>query len=98
MVCKPTIASSKTCKVTKVANKKNTKVTKKSSNKPIDMEFCALRSLVPGSDEKTDLQVVLDAINYIQSLEDKLRSKSSPDLLKAQFMAIHRMNQQQCEL
>ena len=100
MVCKTSIPTNKT-KVAKVAKKiakASTINKKKSSNKPIDMEFCALRSLVPGVDKKSDLEVVLETINYIQSLEDKLRSKSSPDLLKAQFMAIHRMSQQQCEL
>ena len=100
MVCKTSIPTNKT-KVAKVAKKIAKAATiskKKSSNKPIDMEFCALRSLVPGVDKKSDLEVVLETINYIQSLEDKLRSKSSPDLLRAQFMAIHRMSQQQCEL
>ena len=99
MVCKPTVASTKTkvSKVTKKIAKVAIEKKKKTVNKPIDMEFCALRSLVPGSGDKSDLEVVLDAINYIQSLENKLRSRSSPDLLKAQFMAIHRMKQQQCE-
>ena len=96
MVCKIAISSDK---VTKSKMAKVTKINKKKpSNKPTDMEFSALRSLVPGSGKKSDLDVVLEAINYIQSLENKLRSKSTPDLLKAQFMAIHRMNQQQCEL
>ena len=99
MVCKPTVASTQTkvMKVTKKIAKGAIEKKKKTVNKPIDMEFCALRNLVPGSGEKSDLEVVLDAINYIQSLENRLRSKSSPDLLKAQFMAIRRMNQQQCE-
>ena len=73
MVCKPTVNSTKT-KVLKVTKKiANGAIEKKKKivTKPIDMEFCALRNLVPGSGEKSDLDVVLDAINYIQSLEEE---------------------------
>ena len=79
--------------------KDNLKKISKRKMKPIEQEMTALRSLVPGSKNlKSDLDLVLEAIQYIQQLEDKLRSVSSPALLKAQFIAVHRMRQQQCEL
>lgn len=74
---------------------KSGKISKKM--KPVEQEMQALRNLVPGSSEKSDLDLVLNAITYIQSLEMKLKNHSSPALLKAQFLAIRRMNQRQIE-
>jgi phosphoglycerate-specific signal transduction histidine kinase len=67
--------------------------------KPIEREFSALRSLVPGLSQakKSDLDVVLEAIAYIQQLENKLKSQSSPALLQAKFLAASRMDLHQCE-
>ena len=67
----------------------------------MDRELYALRSLIPdgAKPNKSDLEVVLEAIAYIRSLEDKLLStQSSPALLKARYLTVHRMSQQQCEL
>lgn len=58
-------------------------------------EMKALRSLVPNTSQKTDLDVILNAISYIKNLEAKLTHPQ--DLLKAQFIAQHRMNLQKCE-
>ena len=76
-------------------------VTKKRTapNKPMDRELHTLRSLIPnGAKPKSDLDVILDTISYIQTLEEKLRTQSSPALLKARYLTIHRMSLQQCEL
>ena len=58
-------------------------------------EMKALRSIVPNTSQKTDLDVILHAISYIKNLEAKLTHPQ--DLLKAQFIAQHRMNLQKCE-
>ena len=75
--------------------KRTSKVIKK--QKPIDMELSALRHLIPckDSDKKSDLDVILEAIGYIQNLENQLQSQSSSALLKAKFIAAHRMKLQQ---
>ena len=65
----------------------------------MDRELHTLRSLIPnGAKPKSDLDVILDTISYIQTLEEKLRTQSSPALLKARYLTIHRMSLQQCEL
>ena len=92
MVCKidtktTAVVSGRVKKVCAKNNKKRT-----SSKKPVDLEFSALRSLIPGdSDKKSDYEVILEAIGYIQSLENKLKSRSHSDLLKAKYIATYRM-------
>lgn len=81
----------------RTSEKKKASLKKVRKSKPIDKELQALRHLVPGSSEKSDLDVVLETINYIQSLENKLKQCSTPALLKAQFLALHRIRQQQNE-
>ena len=68
---------------------------KKISNPKLRKEMKALRSIVPNTSQKTDLDVILHAISYIKNLEAKLTSPQ--DLLKAQYIAQHRMNLQKCE-
>ena len=73
------------------------KATTKKNKKPLmDKELSVLRCLIPGNagDKKSDLEVILETIGYIQSLENKLRSQSSADLLKAKFIAARRMTLQ----
>ena len=79
----------------KAANTFKKKTSRK--NKPVDKELQALRTLVPETQDKSDLDVVLETINYIQTLENKLRQCSTPALLKAQYLALHRIRQQQNE-
>ena len=93
MVC----VAMKTTAISQKSPKTSQKSMKKVSKKPYDKEMDALRHLVPGSTEKSDLDLVLNAIAYIQKLEKKLKNQSNPDLLKAQYLAIHRMKQQQVE-
>ena len=70
------------------------KKAKKSKSIPMEKEIKALKSLIPDKNihQKSDFEVILQAIGYIQTLEDKLKSQSSADLLKAKYIAAHRMN------
>lgn len=83
-----------------IANNKIAKSSTKGIKKrqrPIDKEYGALRTLVPGSSKKSDLELVLDAISYIKQLEEKLGQVSTPALLKAQFIALENMKGRQPE-
>ena len=104
MVCSTNIYNIKTSltkgqgQVKKIKTAPKRKSTSKANKKqkPIDMELSALRHLIPckDSDKKSDLEVILETIGYIQNLENQLQSQSSSDLLKAKFIAAHRMNLQ----
>merc|ERR1711944_182225 len=77
-----------------VKKSSSVKKAKKSKNIPMEKEIKALKSLIPDKNihQKSDFEVILQAIGYIQTLEDKLMSQSSADLLKAKYIAAHRMN------
>ena len=72
-----------------------TKVTKNNTSPQLKQEMKALRKHVPNTNKMTDLDVILNAISYIKSLEAKLECPQ--DLLKAKYIAQYRMKLQECE-
>ena len=61
----------------------------------VEQEFSALKSLLPASDDASSpLDVVLEAISYIQKLEQQL-SEQDPDCSKANLIKMQFLSKQQ---
>lgn len=87
MVCKVTKTSSPAIKLATSGHVTKSSSPKKSMTK---REFTSLKKVVPSvaeSPEATKLDVILAAIEYIQSLEDQLLLSAEPQALKAKFLA-----------
>ena len=92
MVCIATNNAQTAESIGKVSKPKNSafkKASKSAKKALIAEEFSALRSLLPrvASKEVSSLDVVLEAIDYIQSLENKLIASAmeNPEALVASF-------------